>query len=53
MLTTIRRCWLFLQIVWRPWDSLPPYSETKPYRLGWSLAWQVATIIWPTKGATK
>jgi len=34
----LSRLWLFVRIVWRPWDE--------DFRIGWRLAWEVSGIIW-------
>lgn len=34
----IKRLCLFVSIVWRPWEDM---------RLSWSLAWEVALILYP------
>jgi hypothetical protein len=33
----LKRAWLFLRIVWRPWED---------FRIGFVIAWKVACIVW-------
>lgn len=43
--TCIKRVWLFMRIVWRPWEL--------GYRLSAATAWTVAKIIWDGKPHSK